>query len=534
MDQNIKSDITEDGILIARIDMPGRTMNVFSLDMMDSLERLLDHVEGNASVRAVVLTSGKQAFLAGADLDMIRMFTERARTDSHEQLHALCGRLGRLFRRLERSPKPYVVAINGLALGGGLEVSLACHARIAADDKSVQLGLPEIKLGLLPGAGGTQRLPRMIGTRPGLQMLLSGEPLTPHQALECGVVDELAPPDELLDAALRLARSLDNRTAPWDKPGVSFPCAPFDFTQADAQQQIAEALGLGDELLARYPAYRTIMDCVIGGWNKPMDEACHWEMDNFVRLIQDPVAGNMVRTLFLNRQRAAKLAPVSLDPRTTRVAVIGDGAESVQAMLAAGKATLVAPAELGERDIAVLMPGAQSGQGIRVAWLGEAKSFEGASAAVWLSEATAQGRALEVVVPHPDSLALDAGILLGRWLRATALPTSGKTSLLASLQASQAQARQVGCSEADELLAVALAAQKAWGEGGIDDVDLADVAAVIAGLHPAYSGGPFNYLRQLGLENLSSRVAAASAEYRQLFAVPEFLPALLDRMLKKA
>lgn len=536
MDQNIKSDITEDGILIARIDMPGRTMNVFSLDMMDSLERLLEHVEGNASVRAVVLTSAKQSFLAGADLEMIRMFTERARTDSHDQLHELCGRLGRLFRRLEKSSKPYIVAINGLALGGGLEISLACHARVAADDKGVLLGLPEIKLGLLPGAGGTQRLPRMIGTRPGLQMLLAGEPLMPRQALEYGVVDQIVPAAELIDAALRLARGMANRTAPWDKPGATFNSAPFDFTQADAQRQIAEALGLSDELLERYPAYRTIMDCVIGGWNKPMDEACHWEMDNFVRLIQDPVAGNMVRTLFLNRQRAAKLAPASLDPRTTRVAVIGDSAESVQSLLTAGKANLVAAAELTDRDIALLMPGACSDKGISVAWLGESETCDDKSvrAAVWLSAVTAQGRALEVVVPRPDPLALDAGILLGRWLRATVLPTSGRASLLARLQASRVQAHRVGCSDADELLAVALSAQKAWGEGGIEDVDVADVAAVIAGLHPAYTGGPFNYLRQLGLENLSSRVAAASIEYRQLFAVPEFLPALLERLLKKA
>lgn len=536
MDQNIKSDITEDGILIARIDMPGRTMNVFSLDMMDSLEGLLDHVEGNVTVRAVVLTSAKQAFLAGADLDMIRMFTERARSDTHEQLHGLCGRLGRLFRRLEKSSKPYVVAINGLALGGGLEVSLACHARVVADDKGVLLGLPEIKLGLLPGAGGTQRLPRMIGTRLGLQMLLTGEPLTPRQALEYGVVDQVVAPAELLEAALSLARSMGSKPAPWDKPGASFDSSPFDFTRADAHRQIAEALGLGDELLNHYPAYRTIMDCVIGGWSKPMDEACHWEMDNFVRLIQDPVAGNMVRTLFLNRQRAAKLAPKSLDPRATRVAVIGPGGESAQALLAAGKANLIAPDDLTDRDIALLMPGARSERGIRIAWLDADTAYDAksAGAAVWLSGATAQGRALEVIVPSPDPLALDAGILLGRWLRATVLHTTGRQSLLAGLQASQVQARQAKCSEADELLGVALSAQKAWSEGGIDDVDLADVAAVIAGFHPAYSGGPFNYLRQMGLENLSSRVAAASSQFHQLFAAPELLPAFLERILKKA
>ncbi|PKO88883.1 MAG: hypothetical protein CVU18_05995 [Betaproteobacteria bacterium HGW-Betaproteobacteria-12] len=501
MDQNIKSEITEDGILIARIDMPGRSMNVFSLDMMDSLERLLDHVDGNPSLRAVVLTSAKQAFLAGADLDMIRMFTERARTDSHEQLHNLCGRLGRLFRRLEKSRKPYVVAINGLALGGGLEVSLACHARVVADDKGVLLGLPEIKLGLLPGAGGTQRLPRMIGTRLGLQLLLSGDPLTPRQALEYGVVDRVVPPAELLDAALEIARSMGSTSAPWDKPGAAFASTPFDFTGADAHRQIAEALGIGDELLAHYPAYRTIMDCVVGGWSMPMDEACHWEMDNFVRLIQDPVAGNMVRTLFLNRQRAAKLAPASLDPRTTRVAVVGEGGEAVQALLTAGKAALVTPAELGERDIALLMPGASSEQGICVAWLDAAADFDQscAGAAVCLSEATSHGRSLEVVVPRTDPLALDAGILLGRWLRATVVHTTGPRSLLASLRTAQAQAHRLQCTVEDELLAVS-----------------------------------FNYLRQIGLAALSDRLAAASAEYRQRFAVPEFQPALLERLLKRA
>jgi len=539
MDQNIKSEITEDGILIARIDMPGRSMNVFSLDMMDSLERLLDHVDGNPSLRAVVLTSAKQAFLAGADLDMIRMFTERARTDSHEQLHNLCGRLGRLFRRLEKSRKPYVVAINGLALGGGLEVSLACHARVVADDKGVLLGLPEIKLGLLPGAGGTQRLPRMIGTRLGLQLLLSGDPLTPRKAHEYGVVDLVVPPAELLDAALRIARDMGSKLALWDRPGATFNSGPFDFTAADAHQQIADVLGISDELLANYPAYRTIMDCVVGGWHMQMDEACHWEMDNFVRLIQDPVAGNMVRTLFLNRQRAAKLVPKVLEPRVTRVAVVGEGGEAIQALLVAGKATLIAPAELGERDIALLMPGARSERGIRLAWMDVSANAEtvvddhNGGAAVCLSEATSHGRSLELVLSSPDPLALDAGILLGRWLRATVVPTMGKHSLLVSLRDAQARARQLQCSVEDELLAVALVAQKVWSEGGVDDVDLADVAAVIGGLHPAYTGGPFNYLRQIGLAPLSSRLATASDDFRQSFAVPEFQPALLERLLKK-
>ena len=117
MNINIKTSLDSDGVLLASIDMPGRSMNVFSSSMMDSLEALLDHVEGEPQVKAVVLTSAKSAFLAGADLDMIRMFTERAVNGTHQELHDLCGRLGRMFRRLEKNAKPFVAAINGLALG---------------------------------------------------------------------------------------------------------------------------------------------------------------------------------------------------------------------------------------------------------------------------------------------------------------------------------------------------------------------------------------------------------------------------------
>ena len=310
-DPNIHTSLDSDGILLARIDMPGRAMNVFSRDMMESLEALMNRVDGDASIRGVVLTSGKAAFIAGADLDMIRMFTERARTGSTEELHALFGHLGRLFRRLELSKKPYVAAINGLALGGGLEVCLACHERVVSSAEGVQLGLPEIKLGLLPGAGGTQRLPRLIGTAKGLEMLLVGEPVGPQEALELGLVDEMMAPDALIAAATRRAKALTTPTARWDRPGYAPAAAPFDFTAQDAFAQIQAAVSLSDYQLQYYPAYKAIMDCVVGGWSLPMTAASTREMDIFVELMRDPVAGNMVRSLFLNRQKAAKAGLLS-------------------------------------------------------------------------------------------------------------------------------------------------------------------------------------------------------------------------------
>jgi 3-hydroxyacyl-CoA dehydrogenase/enoyl-CoA hydratase/3-hydroxybutyryl-CoA epimerase len=231
-DGNIRTELDADGILLACIDMPGRAMNVFSKDLMDALEQIIARAETDPAVHAVVLTSGKPAFLAGADLEMIKMFSERARSGGTAELNQLFGHLGRLFRRLELNPKPFVAAINGLALGGGLEVCMACHGRIVADDPAIQLGLPEIKLGLLPGAGGTQRLPRLIGTVEGLRMLLKGEPVSPQQALDLHLVDEVVPADQLIAAAKRKALSLHNARAPWDRPGARFDPAPFAFDSA--------------------------------------------------------------------------------------------------------------------------------------------------------------------------------------------------------------------------------------------------------------------------------------------------------------
>jgi len=416
-DSNIQTALDADGVLLATIDMPGRAMNVFSRGLMDSLEALIDRVESDVAVKALVLTSGKGAFLAGADLDMIRVFTERARTDSFEALHELCGHLGRLFRRLERVPKPTVAAINGLALGGGLEVCMACHSRVVANDEKIQLGLPEIKLGLLPGAGGTQRLPRLVGTAKGMQMLLTGEPVTPQQALTLGLVDAVVPADELIAAAKRLALSGSRTVAAWDQPKTGFASTPFDFEQPGVFDTIADAVGISADQRAKYPAYNAIIDCVVGGWQLPITEASHREMDIFVELIRDPVAGNMVRTLFLNRQKAAKLGLLAKD--------------------------------------------------------------------------------------SPLSVGDDA--------------------LLPRMKAAIGNARAAGCDDEEILLAGAFAAVRSWADGKIDQPELADVAAVNAGLYPAYTGGPFNYVRQCGPEHLRARTAAAAKKTAALF---EWHPAI--------
>ena len=140
---NITTTLGADAILLATIDMPARSMNVFSTELMNSLEQLLYEVASRPDVRGVVITSGKKAFLAGADLEMVRGYTERAQHASDDELHRTCGRLSRLFRRLETTDKPFVAAIGGLALGGGLELAMAGHYRVAVPD--ARMGQPDRK-----------------------------------------------------------------------------------------------------------------------------------------------------------------------------------------------------------------------------------------------------------------------------------------------------------------------------------------------------------------------------------------------------
>lgn len=499
-DRNIGAVLGSDGVLVATIDMPGRSMNVFSAGLMDSLEQLLEQVESDAAIKAVVLRSGKATFLAGADLEMVRTYTEHARIDSFEDLHQLCGRLGRLFRRLETNGKSFVAAIHGLALGGGLELALACHERIAAE--KTEVGLPEIKLGLLPGAGGTQRLPRLIGKWLSLELMLRGDPVPAARGLELGIVDAVVSADELVEHARgrALARAANAAAqAPWDGEGWRAPAHSNNPGRDDDLEKIFDHLRVTPEERRRYPAYGAIMECVMGGWHKAMDDAIRWEMDCFVRLIQDPTAGNMIRSLFLERQRAAKLIAAAPSDQPARAVVRGSGAEPVRALLRSARVEVL-ETNTPTPDCIVITtddsPVPDSDRAIR--WLQGA--WAGADPApapsVWVSDLTSYGRAVEVI-PGSGGRGTSVGLQIARWLRATPVVSSG-TSLLAQLAAAKDKVRSEHPPEEAGLLAIASVAAT-WRSLNADlDTGIADSAAVIAGLFPAHAGGPFTYLRQHG------------------------------------
>ena len=181
MSDAVKLQLGEDGVLLAVMDLPGRPMNVVGDALMQGIAQAVDRL-ADPDVKGLVLTSGKADFCAGGDLDNIARWTR-----PEEAFDASMAMKAQL-RRQETQGKPVVAALNGHTLGGGLEIALACHARIAVDDARLKIGQPEVKLGLLPGGGGTVRLPRLIGMQAALQLMTEGNDLSPQKALALGLL----------------------------------------------------------------------------------------------------------------------------------------------------------------------------------------------------------------------------------------------------------------------------------------------------------------------------------------------------------
>src|SRR5712672_129458 len=288
------------GVLHLVFDLPGRSMNVFSNAAIEELGRFADWLP-QSDVAGVVIRSGKSsAFCAGADLaeletayDMV-MAAPTAERDGVAFDHFF--RLSQGLRKLETAGKPVAVAIAGLALGGGAEFALAAHHRVLTDHPQSPFGLPESLVGLLPGGGGTQRLPRLTGIEKALPILLEGVRLSGQAAIAAGVVDQLVPASEEVAAAERWVLSHPSASQPWDRPGWR----PADVDDAAAivarkrESVLAETLG-------HYPAPPAILDCVGEGLPQPFDDAIRTEMQIFSKLIQRREPRNMIRTLFLGR-----------------------------------------------------------------------------------------------------------------------------------------------------------------------------------------------------------------------------------------
>ncbi len=325
----IKIELDTDGIALLTIDYPDKSMNVISTELIAELENLAEKLATDDAIKGAVLTSGKKgSFVAGADLNMLLDLANNTEQDSIEERYKKVSRLTHALRSLETCGKPVAAAINGLALGGGLEICLACHYRIVADNPKLNLGFPEVMVGLLPGAGGTQRLPRLMGVQPALPYLLQGKNMNPEKALANNVVDAIAPLDELIAKAKAWILSEGVSVQPWDEKRFKVPGGQGAFNPKVAQTFMGAQAMLQKESKGNYPAPEAILSCVYEGHQLPIDTALKIECEYFTSLLLDDVASNMIRTLFVSKQAAEKgvRRPKGIPPmKTTKLGMLGAG-----------------------------------------------------------------------------------------------------------------------------------------------------------------------------------------------------------------
>jgi 3-hydroxyacyl-CoA dehydrogenase/enoyl-CoA hydratase/3-hydroxybutyryl-CoA epimerase len=315
--ESFKLDKDADGIVTMTIDLPGKSMNVWNQALIQDFEKFVDEFTGDDSMTGLVITSGKDSgFLAGADLTMLSGMPEDA---TPEQMFEANYGLQRALRKLETggqdpkalqkgqaNAKPVAAAVNGLALGGGMELALACHYRVASDHKKVQFGQPEVQVGLIPGAGGTQRTMRLAGVQNAMQICTQGKPMDAEAAKGMGIVDEIAPHGEIVAKAKEWVKANPKTAARWDRKGFKIPGG------AGAMDPRVVPIFAGSSAMAQgqtnhnYPAVQRILSAIYEGSITPIDVGLKIESKYFVQCLMEPQAKNMIRTLFVNKGAAEK------------------------------------------------------------------------------------------------------------------------------------------------------------------------------------------------------------------------------------
>ena len=350
------------GIVTLTLDYPGTSMNVIDHSLMDDLRDCIARVAADPAVIGAIVTSGKQAFVAGADLLSMEANLDSMRDDSTQVLFDKCASLSRLLRQMETCGKPFVAAINGTAMGGGLEICLACHYRVVSDAPGLLLGLPEVQVGLLPGAGGTQRMLRILGISRAMPYLLEGKHFDAAKGLQEGIVQAIASPNTLLDVARHWLLDKPTATQPWDLKGYSVPGGgPLD-------AKVAPSFVVGNTLLQaqtfhNLPAPLAIQSCLYEGAQLPMDKALRVESKYLAYLTRDPVSRGMIRTLFVSKTKAEKglHRPAGIAPLHCRtLGIVGAG------MMGSGIAQIAAQRGIDvlllDRDLAAAERGKEAAQ----------------------------------------------------------------------------------------------------------------------------------------------------------------------------
>ena len=341
---NFKIEQDADGIALVTFDAPDKSMNTLTAKALAEIEAMAQTFKTDAGVKGVVFASGKPTgFCAGADLEEMLSQIQVADDEAgRREVFDKTFTFNRAFRALETCGKPVAVALEGLALGGGFELALACHYRVAADQPKLQLGLVESKIGLIPGGGGTQRLTRLIGAMAAAPLLLEGKTLRAQEALALKVVHEVVAPGGCIDACKAWIKAGGEGVAPWDRKDFKIPGGAV-WSPGGVQVFIMGNAMVRKSTYGNYPAQLNIMRAVYEGLQVPIDAALRIESRYFARTVLTPQARAMIRTLFQSMQALGKGAarPAGAAPTDIRrAAVLGAG------MMGAGIAHAAATAGL--------------------------------------------------------------------------------------------------------------------------------------------------------------------------------------------
>ncbi|HAD48972.1 MAG TPA: fatty acid oxidation complex subunit alpha FadJ [Idiomarina sp.] len=312
-------EIKDNGVAVITIDVPGESMNTLKDTFADEVGRLMNQLESNSDVKGVVFISGKPgSFIAGADINMIND------CDTAADAESLARKGQAMFDRIEQLKVPVVAAINGACLGGGLELAMACHVRVATDNSKTQLGLPEVQLGLLPGSGGTQRLPQLVGVQQGITMMLTGKQLRAKQAQKAGLVDEVVPESILLDAAIKHALKAKPKAKKAQLKGISKVLEATSYGRNIIYKKASEQAQ--KKAQGNYPAIDKIIDSVRAGVEKGREAGLDKEARSFGELAMTRESFQLRQIFFATTEMKKETGADGVKPADIhRVGVLGGG-----------------------------------------------------------------------------------------------------------------------------------------------------------------------------------------------------------------
>lgn len=329
--------VDDEGLATLTWDVPGSAVNVWTEKSIEGFAEAAGRLIDDTAIKGVVIASAKESFHAGADLEMAL----RLGTLPPQELFDRIIAVHRLFRRLETGGTPFAAAIGGHALGGGLELALACHARIVADDDRIQIGLPEAKVGLMPGFGGTQRLPRLLALTEAIPAIAQGKSFHPNEAVRLGLATELAPHDEIVARAKAWLKANPRAKQPWDA-NVVLPSGPVQGPMS-SQFFAGASATLRKQSYGNYPALRAALEAIYQGLQLPIDQGCKVEARKFVQICGSFEAKAMIRTLFIGLNAANNLErrPAGTPTRSfKKIGIVGAGLMGGGIAFAAAKAGL--------------------------------------------------------------------------------------------------------------------------------------------------------------------------------------------------